>query len=101
MIILFKKSNLDDHCHELDGFRQGARNVVANVLYYDIVVSKFGRQLRKYVHFRAIALRKGMNSLIPPAMSDRTFIGLLQGWLVDCLFCFTAYQPLSGHFTPN
>ena len=27
--------------------------------------------------------------------------GWLVGWWVGWLFCFTAYQPFSGHLTPN
>ena len=44
------------------------RAVVDNSLDGDIVVSKFEFQSRYYLHFWTDTLKKGMNSLIPPAM---------------------------------
>ena len=40
--------------------------VVANMLNCDIVVYKFELHTRYYVHFRAIALGKYLNTLFPP-----------------------------------
>ena len=44
------------------------RGVVVKAMDCGIVVREFVLQLRYYVHFRANTLRKGMNSLILPAM---------------------------------
>ena len=42
------------------------RDVVANVLDSDIVVSEFELQSRHYIHFRTYTHAKGMNLLFPP-----------------------------------
>ena len=38
---------------------------MANMMNYDIFISKFKIQSRYYVHFRTNTLGKGMNSFIP------------------------------------
>ena len=43
------------------------REVVANMLIFDIVVNKFELWLHYYVQFKTNNLGKGMNSLISPA----------------------------------
>ena len=43
--------------------------VVANVLDCKIIVSEFEFQSPYHFHFRIKTLGKGMNSIIPPAMS--------------------------------
>ena len=60
----------------------GSRGVVANTLNYDIVESEFKLQSYYYVHFRVNTLKKGMKSLILPALRYRTnstTLVLLQG----------------------
>ncbi len=44
------------------------RGVMVKAMDYGIIVSEFVLQSRYYVHFRANTLRKGINSLILPAM---------------------------------
>ena len=51
-------------------FRGSSHGDVVNVLDCDIVVSEFQIQSRFCVHFRTNALRKDMNSIIPPDMSE-------------------------------
>ena len=41
---------------------------MANVQDYDVVVSKFERQSRYYVHFQTHILEKGLNSCIPHSL---------------------------------
>ena len=48
--------------------RGGPRGVMVKAVDCRIVVCEFVPQSRYYVHFRANTLRKGMNSLILPAM---------------------------------
>ena len=43
------------------------RDVVANALNCDILVSDFELQLRNYFHFQTNTLREGMNPLIQRA----------------------------------
>ena len=43
--------------------------VVANMLDSDIIVSEFKLQSCYYVHFQINTVGKGVNPLIPPAMS--------------------------------
>ena len=43
--------------------------IVVNVLDYDFVVSEFKLQSCYYIHFWTNNLGKGINSLIPPAIS--------------------------------
>ena len=38
---------------------------MANILYYDIVVSEFEPQSRFYVYFGTMTLEKGMNPFLP------------------------------------
>ena len=47
----------------------GSRDVVANVLDCDIVVSEFEHQSRYYFHFRTNAPWKTYEPLIPPQLS--------------------------------
>ena len=44
------------------------RGVMVKAMDCGIVVREFGLQSRYYVHFRANALKEGMNPLILPAM---------------------------------
>ena len=53
---------------KLWNMKEGFPVVVANVLDYGIVVSKFELQSRYYISFRTITTGKGMKPLIPPAM---------------------------------
>ena len=56
-----------------------ARGVVANVLEYDYIVSKFKFQSRYYGHFRTNNLRAAMNSLLTVSYGlDSIIIILLQ-----------------------
>ena len=45
------------------------RDVMAKVMDCGLEVCEFELQSRFYVHFQTNTIRKGMNSLIPPAMS--------------------------------
>ena len=47
----------------------GRWGVLVNVMNYDIGVSDLKLHSRYYVHFWTNAFKKGMNSLIPPAIS--------------------------------
>ena len=58
------------------------RDVVANVLDNNVVVSEFELQSRYYVHFRMDIVGKVWIPLSPPSNElDNTAIVLLQAWL--------------------
>ena len=52
-----------------NSYRISPHGVMAYVRDYSFEVSEFEHQSSYYVHFRTNTLGKGMNSLIPPAMS--------------------------------
>ena len=51
-------------------FRETQRGILANVLDWDIVVSKFTLQSCYYVHFQPNALEKGMNAVVSLAFGE-------------------------------
>ena len=57
--------------------RRETRGVVANLLDYDIIVSKFELQSSQYIHFRTNTLGSILNPLIPSDMD-----------LIVSLLCF-------------
>ena len=60
--------------------RRSLRAAVANMLDYDIIISKFELELCDYIHFQTNTLGKGMNSLTTLCYGlNSTTTVLLQG----------------------
>ena len=57
-----------------------------------------GRPVRIYLHQLRADTRCNLEDL-PGAMNDKD--GWWERMMVGWLFCFTVYQPFSGHLTPN
>ncbi len=68
--LFYKGSKISSVYTAFDLFRGSTRDVVANLLDCDIVVSEFKLQSCYYIHFRTNTLGKGMNPLILPVLRE-------------------------------